>query len=410
MDRISSLPNHVIEAILKCLSLRDAVRTSILSRAWRDELCRVSQLVFDRETFPLLKGQGQKEYDKELVRVVDQVLLLHQGPIIRFKLSVDLTSDPNIDRWIRYLSRHGVVELILEIWNGWHYTLPSCFFMCREITYLKLYRCIFYPPPSFNGFKKLTVLDLKDVATSDEELGRLLSLCPLLRKLVLENVDCTTLRISNQKLVELSVVGQQILLYLESTPLLAIASITFSSCDEVEDGMVEDGMVPNIVNLLGNLPSIERLELFQCTLEALSIGDVPVSLPILCPLRHLSININFGNMRELLAAFCIFRSSFVLEKLDIDVAYLNTEGGMSADDFCQAQEEFSCNFTRLRTVEVEGFTGSSSELKFIAIILANAPLLEIMQIEFEDDVPGEILRQLVRLRRSSVKAEIIVLE
>lgn len=84
---------------------------------------------------------------------------------------------------------------------------------------------------------------------------------------------------------------------------------------------------------------------------------------------------------------------------------------MSADDFWQAQEEFNCNFTRLQTVEVTGFTGSSTELKLIAIILANAPLLEIMQVNF-DDIPGEanILRQLVRLRRSSVKAEIIVPE
>ncbi|KAJ6818122.1 F-box/FBD/LRR-repeat protein-like [Iris pallida] len=218
MDRISSLPDNVIDAILKCLSIRDVVQTSILSHAWRDQLSTVSQLVFDKETFPCPEDQQQKDYDNKIARIIDQVLLLHQGTINRFKLSVDLTSYPDIDRWIRYLSRHGVAELILEIWKDSPYRLPSSFFSWKGITNLKLYRCIFHPPSSFNGFNRLTVLDLQEVTSTDEELGRLLSLCPSLRKLRLKDVDCTTLRISNQELVDLSIEGKQIQLYLESTP------------------------------------------------------------------------------------------------------------------------------------------------------------------------------------------------
>ncbi|KAJ6815772.1 F-box/FBD/LRR-repeat protein-like [Iris pallida] len=407
MDRISSLPDNVVDAILKCLSIRDVVRTRILSRAWRDQLSTVSQLVFDKETFPCSEDQQQNEYDSKVARIIDQVLLLHQGTINRFKLSVDLTSYPDIDRWIRYLSRHGVAELILEIWKDSPYRLPSSFFSWKGITNLKLHRCIFHPPSSFNGFNRLTVLDLQAVTSTDEELGRLLSLCPSLRKLRLKDVDCTTLRISNQELVDLSIEGKQIQLYLESTPHLAVASIVFSS--RSDDQMLDDGMVPNIVNLLGNLPSIERLALLDYTLEVLSIGDVPVSLPVLFPLKHLNININFGDVEELLAAFCILRSSLVLEKLDIVVVYMIVDG-MPSEDFWQAQEEFNCNFTHLQTVEMTGISGTTAELKFIEFILANAPLLERMQIQFWEKVCDEakILRQLLQLQRSSVKAKIIV--
>lgn len=34
-DRISNLPSELVERVLACMPLPDAVRTSILSRSWR---------------------------------------------------------------------------------------------------------------------------------------------------------------------------------------------------------------------------------------------------------------------------------------------------------------------------------------------------------------------------------------
>ncbi|KAL0314754.1 UNVERIFIED_CONTAM: F-box/FBD/LRR-repeat protein [Sesamum angustifolium] len=50
VDRISNLPGHIIDKILSHLSLRDAVRTSILSTKWRYKWVTLPYLVFDNQS------------------------------------------------------------------------------------------------------------------------------------------------------------------------------------------------------------------------------------------------------------------------------------------------------------------------------------------------------------------------
>ena len=47
-DKLSNLPENIIDAIVMDLSLRDAVRTSILSKTWRYNWCRLSVLMLDQ--------------------------------------------------------------------------------------------------------------------------------------------------------------------------------------------------------------------------------------------------------------------------------------------------------------------------------------------------------------------------
>ncbi|KAM3328239.1 hypothetical protein P3S68_032931 [Capsicum galapagoense] len=48
LDVLSNLPAHVLDDILICLPLRDAVRTSILSNKWRFNWCRLPALMLDQ--------------------------------------------------------------------------------------------------------------------------------------------------------------------------------------------------------------------------------------------------------------------------------------------------------------------------------------------------------------------------
>lgn len=410
VDRISSLPKNVIEAILMCLPIRDAVRTSILSSGWRYEWSTLPELIFRRECFECPECQTQTEFERKFVKVVDQVLLLHRGPIHTFKLSVDVESCADMDRWILFLSRNGIKNFTLDIWKGQVYKLPSCLLSCADLNYLELYRCNFSPPPSFKGFSKLTVMDIQGINFTEYGLRILMSQCPSLRKLVLMNiVGYTRVKLCARVLEDLSIEGEFEDLHFKSTPLLAVVSIKLLNI--VRDQLVTSGTSCRIVKVLGHLPSIERLELLEHTLQNLAVDDVPVCLPVICPVKHLTVDINFEDIQQMLAAFCIFRSSLVLQKLYIKAFSVDNKSAASADGFWEGSGEgFSCTFSHLQVVEVTGFTGITSEVKLIEFVLANAPVLERLQIKFKENVGNMVnmFRELIRFRRISPKAEIFV--
>ncbi|XP_077223956.1 F-box/FBD/LRR-repeat protein At1g13570-like [Tasmannia lanceolata] len=160
-DVISNLPRDGIEAILVRLPIKDTVRTSILSSKWRYMWVTIPQIVFDRRCYPSdIPSSNKAFYTLKCVNIVDQVLLQHRGPIHKFECIDYLRSCSSFDRWILFLSRHGIKELILEFFDGVRYKLPLCLFSCQELYDLRLERCIFNIPPAFEGFSHLKSLYL----------------------------------------------------------------------------------------------------------------------------------------------------------------------------------------------------------------------------------------------------------
>lgn len=84
LDIIRGLPEDVLKNILARLSVRDAVRTSILSSKWRYKWATIPHLIFNDECLP---STHDSHCHYKLVNIVDEVLLLHKGPIQKFKLS-----------------------------------------------------------------------------------------------------------------------------------------------------------------------------------------------------------------------------------------------------------------------------------------------------------------------------------
>lgn len=80
LDIISNLPSDVIEQILSHLPIRDAVRTSILSRNWRYRWATIRHLVFDNQCVSTQKRIS-------FVNIVDHVLQGRIGPMHKFELS-----------------------------------------------------------------------------------------------------------------------------------------------------------------------------------------------------------------------------------------------------------------------------------------------------------------------------------
>lgn len=85
-DLISNLPCNVIECILSRLPIREAARTSILSTKWRYQWVTLSHLVFHD------LGNDSYFYQRqptlELVKIINGVLMHHNGPILKFVLSI----------------------------------------------------------------------------------------------------------------------------------------------------------------------------------------------------------------------------------------------------------------------------------------------------------------------------------
>ncbi|KAK4341602.1 hypothetical protein RND71_040103 [Anisodus tanguticus] len=119
-DLLSNLPNDALDCILVRLPLREAVRTSILSKKWRYTWCRLPEVTLD----------------ETLWKTPDDT-----GPVTKFTLSISiLVGCPNVDNLIYFLSRDAIQDLVLRLPKPEDnlYKLPSSLFTCLQLRRLTL--------------------------------------------------------------------------------------------------------------------------------------------------------------------------------------------------------------------------------------------------------------------------------
>ncbi|XP_052188113.1 F-box/FBD/LRR-repeat protein At1g13570-like isoform X2 [Diospyros lotus] len=310
-DIISHLPSNVIEEILMRMPIQDAVRTSVLSKKWRYAWVTLPQLVFDDAFY--IKSRTQKN---KLMMAIYQVLLLHRGPILKFKLSLSiLDSCFEIDQLILFVSNNGIQEFVLDIQKGEPYKLPSSFFSCLQLKHLELRSCLFNPPLSFKGFSRLSSLELWDVVITSKVFSSLISSCPLLEELKLVNsTSISYLEISAPNLTYLFFQGRFGSICFKNTPKLARVSVYLY--ESMTGEAYKGGEICNWVTFFAGLPVIEFLELDYGCLQLISAGGVPKRLPI--NLNHLKIlKLHLEKVKEVSSILCLVRSSPNLEKFVI---------------------------------------------------------------------------------------------
>lgn len=257
-DLISDLPVSIIESILASVPIRDAVRTSILSSKWRYKWNGITSIVVDEKCVPPSNDRTANE--KKLLKFVNQLLFLHQGPIHKFKLTSSyLQSSPKIDQFLLFLSRNGLQELVLELGEGFElFRIPSCLFNCEKLIRLDLVRCELEPPVGFKGFMCLKALSLHQVLISSDAIDSLISSCPLLESLSLSYSDSVALTIHAPKLRTLFLEGEFKDVILEDTPLLVDISVALYMSDDAADHF-ENNSNCNFTSFLGGVPNLERL-------------------------------------------------------------------------------------------------------------------------------------------------------
>ncbi|KNA09442.1 hypothetical protein SOVF_153560 [Spinacia oleracea] len=412
-DRLSNLPAHVIDGILSCLSIRDAVRTSILSNDWRYKWATLPHLVFDKDCSSTASDE-QVVDKRKIVNIIDHVFVLHFGSIHKFKLShKDLIAVTDIDRWVLRVSRSSVEEFVLEIWKGQRYRMPSCLYFCKHLIHLELFNCVLNLPPAFKGFLNLKSLDLQHVTMTADAFENLIAWCPLLERLTLMNFDgFSNLKIHAPNLQFFDIGGEFEAVSFENTSLLSVVSIGLY----VAAGAEFTGRLSGACNMLkffARLPCIQRLEVQSYFLQYLTLGNVPSRLPVPClELDYLSMRINYRDIKENKAALCLFKSSPNLCELEM-LARPEDDIPIAATGSSFWEEKIYVEgiFNQLRVVRVLDFFGKKSELDFVKFLLANSPVLEKLTVKSASSDGGlELLKELLRFRRASVQAEVIYMD
>ncbi|KAJ0433036.1 putative F-box domain, leucine-rich repeat domain superfamily, F-box-like domain superfamily [Helianthus annuus] len=128
-DRISYLPSSLIQTILTLLPIRDAFRTTAVSRNWRHHCVNLPKLEFDDR---LLQGSSNNKQShiikcKVLHAIYSVLLLLHRGPVLEFSLCVSQL--PSCCEIILHLANNNTLEKFnLFMSYGNDYKLPKSFF------------------------------------------------------------------------------------------------------------------------------------------------------------------------------------------------------------------------------------------------------------------------------------------
>ncbi|XP_009594958.1 F-box/FBD/LRR-repeat protein At1g13570-like isoform X1 [Nicotiana tomentosiformis] len=369
VDTISNLPCNVVDEILGCLPLKDAVKTSILSKDWRYKWVTRQELDFGYNFF------GSFAHDQEAKTIIYQVLLIHKGPILKFKLGgFNLKSCPDIDHWILFLSKKNIQEFTLHIWSGNIYHLPSHLFTFQQLRRLEIHKCLFYPPSGFKGFEKLINLDFDRVTFVPSIFRNLISKCPLLERLrLLWCTDFDTLEIVAPNLKFFEFRGKSKSFCFKNAPVLSKVILSLNSPVLADASPV----CSNFMKFFHCMPSLRELDIRGWLLEYLTKGGLPENPPTaLNNVKTLKTDMSFRNVEEVSVAVYLITSCPKLQQLTIRCQSVDNDVEPVVH-FLRAQSFSGGGVVKLlQRVHMSTFSGLEMEMEFVRFILASAPLLK----------------------------------
>ncbi|POO03399.1 F-box domain containing protein [Trema orientale] len=370
-DRISNLPDDLVRNIISRLSIREAVRTSLLSAEWRLKWASIPHFVFADVSWPLSSiGRGEEFAFGKFGSVLDYLVSVYPSTISMRKLSLDSTR------------------------------IPLSFFSFQDLTDLELRRCSWRPPSTFGGFHHLKCLRLTRVEFDEDSYNSLVSSCPKLEKLVLLEVDTYHLEINAPNLKSFEFYGNFATIKFENTLQLEAIDIN------LQQGMaVHPYGVSNLLHFFSNLPRIGRLTLNCEAVEYLALDILPNEPLEYTSIRHLSFEIRLDSLDSVSASIFLLRCAPFWQQLD--VTFLKYyEGDDDLVLFEDAENAFS-PFNEMRVLQVKGVAGYKADMDFIGSILSASPVLEgfIAGIEnTNEDDQNKTIRKLMEVRRASVGA------
>ncbi|XP_059658903.1 F-box/FBD/LRR-repeat protein At1g16930-like [Cornus florida] len=201
-DHINGLPDVVLVSILSLLTMKEAARTSVLSKKWRYLWTHITVLHFDAPH--LIDGILLEDKELKVERLlylswVNQVLKSNNSPSVdefRVHFDLDESCSLDIDNWVNFAIEKRVKRLELELSEIWRtsegYSFPDTGYITSHLHSLSL---------GFTCWNSLTDLRLAHVNITGQVLEYFLSNCTFLEQLSVQNSDLlVNLKVPNTSL------------------------------------------------------------------------------------------------------------------------------------------------------------------------------------------------------------------
>ncbi|KAJ0683275.1 putative F-box domain, FBD domain, leucine-rich repeat domain superfamily [Helianthus annuus] len=376
-DIISTLPLNIIEDILSRMPIRDALRTSLLSKKWRYTWRGMPKLTFTDDMIAMSSKRSYRQLNKyKLISAIFHVLLFHNGPtIVEFRCSVgELHMESEFAQILSYLARGNTVKEFCFISDNRSFKLPVSFFALKGLEDVQLGNCTLEPPLTFNGFSSLTRMTFEYVEVSAQMLQRFISKCPLLRYLVLIELEKG----------------------IESVPA--------------------GGNNFTFVDLLQCVPLLRSFAITKHYMKYWCAGGMPHKLPTsLVHLKNLFLDVCLVEQNEISSALSIIRSSPVLEGIIFQM-YDNEKLPVqqTATNFFDLEGYPDMKLYHLDMLWINNFSNLPLEIEFVKLIMAKSPVLKKVRIELNGNVSVDeelkMLREMVSnpIPRASPSAKLTI--
>ncbi|EOA27120.1 hypothetical protein CARUB_v10023220mg [Capsella rubella] len=440
MDKISLLPDEVLGHILSFLPSKQAASTSLLSQRWRDVFVFVPSLDLD---YALEASQYQRDKPRDFMDFVESLLNLRgKSPIKKLALKIHLLNQFGIDpsrvhSWIcNALERGGLVDLDLFItFRGKLQLVPLLIFKSKTLVKLRLGRGFTLKLSQQDvdlPLLKSLCLDTVDFDGGHDVFETLLSHCPVLEELVLEDQRwkqwCGSLsspllkrlriRFFNIPIISLDVPN---LVYLELSCIFGskYANVNLESLVEARLNLwVEEQRLRELrhgaahlvsADMMDLITAIRNVKVLHLTSDALELfyfsgQDLPMFDNLIC----LSITSDKKQGWQILPL--LLKNSPNLETLIFKGVehYMTTKCG----DACVCSGSWvsraSClSSSRVKRLEIWGYQGTMRELNQVRHFLNKLPCLELVEIRPVNNIQVPIdIQYLMKLPRASSNCKI----
>ncbi|KAL9680191.1 hypothetical protein QQ045_018069 [Rhodiola kirilowii] len=382
VDRITELPVNLKVHILDCLSIKDAVATSVLSSKWRYCWTGLRKLVFDKEFWKF----GEDSTVLEHARAIDRVLMRHSGPIREFILFIPDLKDKRMDinMWLHVLSNNGVqkIEINAFDYKDGLFPIPSGLFTCHELEELSLCRCTLTLPSDFKGFKNLTSLSLNCIYIAPGILESLISGCLLLETLSLKDmVPVRSIEALNLKSFYYEDLTSESIIF-KDIPNLTRVSLLSTSEDRISR--------QKTYSTLEQLCSLFRITEF--TFDFLLLGPLSENClsSTLTPLENLK-SLTLRSIDLCLSSDVLFTLYLMGSAPNLRNLTLHLDSRVWCDDdrklqrdaakLLKAEAKKPTSYNNLQTIKINGFVGLLHESLLIKLLQSRCQKLKSIIIE-----------------------------
>ncbi|OEL16972.1 hypothetical protein BAE44_0022009 [Dichanthelium oligosanthes] len=438
---ITPLPfllQDILHDIISRLPIKEAARTSILSKHWKDVWCSRRNLEFSFKSLCYNKNGGTP-YSlikaQVFIERVNTVLNQHSGIGVE-KLEVEFSKLHNehaehIDRWLKFAIASKTKQLILDFTFAKEpYSFPLQLFDATTGSHLqsmKLGSVSLKQPSNIKVLLNLTKLELVDVNITSEELEIMLFNCNVLEFLGISRCQMLTslrtrhplnhlnhLHVSHcPSLQELELSFGLITLEYEG-PFMPLASNSTLRNLCVKSPDVCSALAYIFTELPSTLSHLETLTIGCQEIERADMLDKRLKFAYL---RHLRLELNFVSLAtrttDVLDLACLLEAAPYMEKLELHVAIILPSSlhllvsvecfgvdcsGVKLDVLKSLVMWMDCNVLRyrkrhgelrsrpsqphshLKVVNMTGFYGQKDQVELALHILGNASVMETMKI------------------------------